>query len=309
MFPFVHLRRRLAVPVLAAWLLLPGLVPAQPGQTATTASNVPALPPQTVGGTLFPLATPATNAPADPTAKAAAAAEVAAMVAANTAVFNAMWSLEQQAGPTLVALTGTNAAAAHTAAQQWLAAWPEFEQSCFKACPEDPRLRENLQTARKHLQEGATLLAAGQLEAAREQSHALRTMMMQERARLGIDYLPDYLTRYGQPLEIALGKASRFSSTNTTRAELLMLRDYLVAVRGYWLQFLGAPRIDPARYRFTPAQLGELQAAVQANQVALKQLESAFEAGQPGPMLESLQGMVPPYVRLLGVMSGPPPGS
>lgn len=282
---------------------------AAPGPAATNGSPVTVAPPQTIGAPLFPPAAAAAASAAAAIDPAALAEQAAAVRAMNAAVFDAMWSFEPRLVAAQVATVQGDGAAARAAAQGALEAWPEFNQSCQAASPQDPRLNETLDAAAKHLREATALLAQDQLEPAREQLQSLRTELMRLRARMGLDYLPDYLTRYGHPLEAALAMGAKLNATNATRADFLVLRDHLIAVRGYWMQFMSAPRIDPARYRFTPAQLAELTAAVQANGVALKELESAFEGGDYAKMLAALQAMQPAYTRLLNVAGGATPGS
>lgn len=259
----------------------------------------------TVGGPLWPLAAPRPKAVSAPTNTNAPVATTNVVI--SPVLFDAMRALDQQFIPLLGALAGSNAAPAQAAAESVLAAWPAFTQRCTEACPDDPRLSESLQGAEQGLRQGTALLTANKLEAARVEFHAVRMTLMQLRARLGVEYLPDYLTRYAQPLDVALAQATKLTPTNSTRADFMGVRDLCVAVRGYWLQFLGAPRIDAARYGFTPAQIAELQAAVLECNAAMKALETAFEGGDPQAMLTTLNGLKPPYLRVLAVFGAAPP--
>lgn len=295
-------------PVFLAGLLAGGcLVPALT-RAADAPPPMPLLPNQSPGSGLWPavpIAVPTADAPPAATNEAPNTANSAAVTTANL-VFEASRAFDQRFIPLLVAAAESNAAPASAAAEAVLTAWPEFAERCRKASPDDPRLNESLSEIEAALRKAGASLKAGQVVAARESLMSVRLALMQLRARFGVEYLPDYLTRYAQPLEVAIGMVAKLNPTNATRADFMGVREFAVAVRGYWLQFLSAPRVSPVQYAFTPAQLTELQTAVTAANAALKAMEGAFETGSSEGMLTTLAGMKPPYLQVLAVFGGNP---
>jgi hypothetical protein len=292
-----ELTRAAAIAVLIGATVLPAVAGAA-GATSAPAATPPVL------------LAPATELPG-PAAKTPAGqpATAAAEPLGNPALFQAMREFDLRFIPLLVAVAGTNAESARAASRDVLAAWPGFCERCTNACPDDPRLNSSLATSGEQLKAADASVASGGLANAREPLQAVRTTLMEVRARYAVEYLPDHLTRYAHPLESALAVAAKLTSTNATRDDFLKIRDLCVAFRTYWLQFVGGPRPDLAAYGFTQPQAAELQAAVEEANAALKRLETAFDAGQPEGMLSSLNGMREPYLRVLAAFGGPPPAA
>jgi hypothetical protein len=305
MLPSLFTSRTWLVAVLAAALLGAVSLTAAPASAPDTNAAPPVIPPALLAPVLQPMAGPATN-PTTPGADTNSSTGTVAAVDNIPVLFAAMRDFDQRFIPVLVAMAGSNAAPALAAAKTTLAAWPDLFQRCTNAFPDDPRLNDALASVAERLRAGTAALEADQLKVARAAFQTARLTLMEIRARLGVEYLPDYLTRYAQPLVIALEMGSKLNPTNVTRDDLLKVRDYCLGLRGYWLQFIGGPRLEPARYGFTPEQMAELQAAAQAGAAALKALETAFDAGKPDEMLATLNAMEAPYLRVLAAFGGSP---
>lgn len=225
---------------------------------------------------------------------------------ANPATFDAMLEFNKEFLPLIVEVAGTNQSAMREQMAKVMAAWPVLAKHCATNFPNDPRLATAMGEAQEGLQQLQKSLAEGRLAAARTNLEEVALGLMRQRVRLGLDYMPDYLLRYSQALNFALATAAPLNPTNVMRADLIRLRDYCIAARSLWQQFLTAPRPDPTRYQFSSDMGLELNAAGGAAVKAMQDMENVFEQGDPAAMLESVRTLQSAYLRLLMAFVRPP---
>jgi len=80
-------------------------------------------------------------------------------------------------------------------------AWERFLKTLTPVQKEDPILKPALKEAEKHIEEAGKMLASGRKAEAHEALEGIRRGLAKARKFMGIDYLPDRLTAFHDPME------------------------------------------------------------------------------------------------------------
>ncbi|MEW6185833.1 MAG: hypothetical protein AB1585_08865 [Thermodesulfobacteriota bacterium] len=182
-------------------------------------------------------------------------------------------------------------------------AWEQFQKSLSKADRETPVLQTALKEAEKNIQEAKKMLARGKRHDAHEALEGLRTGFWKARSTMGIDYLPDHLTAFHDPMEGFYDKAVAIKQSGGDPSSLKPLLSHLSTL---WSE-VEKRNLDRRLFGFNEEKASNYEDMVKQEGKILVQLSQLLASGNQEALVKtagSLKGNFARLYLLFGNFSG-----
>lgn len=151
-------------------------------------------------------------------------------------------------------------------------AWPLFIRSLSKADRESPVLAQAVSVAGAKIQEANGLVAAGKRKDAHEALETVRNAFWKARAAMNIQYLPDLMTAFHEPMEHFYDLVVRPGSNPKDLAALLE------ELSARWAD-VEKTRPDPKLFGLNEEQVGRFTVLVKKEREILTKLSGILRTG------------------------------
>jgi len=171
--------------------------------------------------------------------------------------------------------------------------WTRF-YSRYSNAYSDDAWRDALAKAGRHVAEGTNYLQRGEPQEAHVALEPVRDLLRQARLDQGIDYFPDRLTAFHDPMEaIVLATKGRSALSDADVAEL---RALLVRAYQRWSDVVTAT-FDADRFGFSPERATRLTRLMRQESEALGNLRAALDSGDKAAVLAAGPKLKPPFAQ------------
>jgi hypothetical protein len=179
--------------------------------------------------------------------------------------------------------------------------WKTFRNRYQGSLGSDKAWQEGFMQIDAHVRRANAVVANGDtLNQAHQALEEVRVILMNLRRHDGMQYFPDALTAYHEPMEAIVLAARGKTARTLGEAELARLSRTLPEARRLWQEAVKTP-MDAGVFRFKPAWTQAVQAAIQQESEALQMLEKALASHDRAQIVPAVAAIKPPFARLYGL--------
>jgi hypothetical protein len=175
--------------------------------------------------------------------------------------------------------------------------WTRFRERHYKGKPDDALWNTDLDDVDARIGRAEVLAEADSLEAAHDELEGVRRRMLELRRRNGIEYFPDRLVDFHDPMEAIFLTAKQRGAAGMDSTTLAALKQLAANARAAWDKVLTAP-LDAGKLRLDAAAVAKAKELIAAESEALDRLDAALAGGEAAAVYEAGLAVRPPFARL-----------
>lgn len=177
-------------------------------------------------------------------------------------------------------------------------AWRFYSNAHRQDNPGDESWMKGFAEIDQWIREADTIVARGnKLIDAHNVLEHVRIILMQLRQNHGIDYFPDHLTAFHEPMEEIVLAAKGKTPETFTEQDLATIRNTLPALEARWSAVRKA-RFDPAKYGLDGERAAKVKQYVELETAAMDKLKKALAGSDEATMIQSAVAIKPPFAQL-----------
>lgn len=200
--------------------------------------------------------------------------------------------------PALAVASEQKLKAARKAMARLNSEWKTFRNRYQGSLGSDKAWQEGFMQIDAHIRRANAIVANGEtLTQMHNALEEVRAILMNLRRHDGMQYFPDALTAYHEPMEAIVLAAKGKTPRTLGEADLARISHTLPEARRLWQEAVKTP-MDAGVFRFKPAQTQAVQAAIQQESEALQKLEKALASHDRAQILPAVAAIKPPFARL-----------
>jgi hypothetical protein len=229
----------------------------------------------------------------------AAAAVAVALLAGCThrAIETDMAMLDRAYIPALALSSAGNREGTIVAMEVLKLEWTRFRERHYKGKPDDALWNTDLDDVDARIGRAEELARAESLDAAHEELEGVRRRMLELRRRNGIDYFPDRLVDFHDPMEAIFLTAKQRGAAGMDSTTQSALGQLAANARAEWDKVL-AGELDARQLRLDAAAVAKAKEQLAAESEALDKLDAALAGGDPQAVYEAGMAVRPPFAKL-----------
>jgi hypothetical protein len=185
--------------------------------------------------------------------------------------------------------------------------WTRFRQRHYRGKPDDALWNTDLDDVDRRIGRAEALVLADNLDAAHEELEGIRRGLLELRRRNGIDYFPDRLTEFHDPMEAIYLTAQERGPAGMDSSTMAALRLLAANARSAWDK-ASVARLDGRKLRLDRAAINRATELIAAQTRALDVLDAALAGGDAQAVHKAGLAVRPPFARLymlFGDFAGP----
>jgi hypothetical protein len=125
----------------------------------------------------------------------------------------------------------------------------------------------------------------------------VREILMQLRQKHKIDYYPDYLTAFHEPMEEIVLTAKGKSASTLSELDLAKIRRTLSVLDERWKEVLNA-RLDPKAFGFDSNHAASVKHAIELENAAIDSLKRSLGGADKAAVIQHATAIKPPFAKL-----------
>lgn len=176
--------------------------------------------------------------------------------------------------------------------------WRIFSRAHLKDFPTDPSWRSGFMDISQWIARADGVIRRGKkLNEAHEDLEHIRVILMRVRIKHGIDYFPDYLTAYHDPMEKIVLAAKGKTPATLTATDLNAIHKTLPLLERHWHAITQA-RFVPAELGLDKSQVAQVRQALAVESGAIAALQRALAKGDKAAIIRRAVAIKPPFAEL-----------
>jgi hypothetical protein len=176
--------------------------------------------------------------------------------------------------------------------------WQGFRERHRAANPQDLQWQKDFDAMERLIGKAAAIADSGRkVTDAHEALEEVRIVMMQLRARNGIEYFVDRLTAFHEPMESIVLLAKDKSPEQLAERDIARIGELLPQAEALWGQVVQA-QFDAATYQLDPEAYAKARRLMQLEQQALAELRAALAAGDRARIAKAAVAIKPSFAAL-----------
>ncbi len=179
---------------------------------------------------------------------------------------------------------------------RFVAQWPTFGSG--------PDWAATLASVDRDIAAASAAARQGDLTASHDALERVRHAMADLRRRNGLVYYLDLLTAYHDPMEDIVALARDAGTGPMSAAAVDRLRQELLPLAAERFRAVETATPDPVIFKLTDEEADRVGALVEAERVALDQLQEEAAQGAAGALPEAARALLPPFVSLYTLFGG-----
>ena len=177
-------------------------------------------------------------------------------------------------------------------------AWHFYSNAHRQDNPGDESWMKGFVEIEQWIREADTVVASGgKLIDAHNVLEHVRISLMQLRQNHGVDYYPDHLTAFHEPMEEIVLAAKGKTPATFTEQDLAKIRNTIPALEARWSAVRKA-RFDPANYGLDTERAAKVKRFLELETEAMETLKKALSGSDKAAMIQSAVAIKPPYAQL-----------
>lgn len=208
--------------------------------------------------------------------------------------WDAMVAFDQAYIPALAFTSQQQGDSARAAMPDVMARWQSLQGNIPADWKRQEAWRQVTTDITGRLQRADALIAEGQLTEAHEALEGVRSLLMLQRNKHGIDYFVDRLTAYHEPMEAIVLAVKGKTPMTLTDADITMIRQRLLEAQALWHNVEQA-RVDPKRYRLSNETSVALGTGIRQEAAALQTLQAALAGDDRQRIIQAATAIKPPF--------------
>jgi hypothetical protein len=227
------------------------------------------------------------------------AAAITAFAPARADFIDDSLALDRVYIPALAFTNEGDAAKSAAAMSALMAGWKRYHGAHRSDYPQDPDWAKAFDRTGKFIMAAARIMKdpRGSLVEAHDALEQVRVSLRHLRRSEQIDYFPDHLTAFHEPMENIVLAAKGKSPSDLSDEDLDEIRSSLPDLLSTWESLRNAP-FDPARLKLDERQANMARQLMQQETETIDAFRVAMDAGDRATMLRQAMALKPPFVQL-----------